>query len=245
MSYGKGGEFVDNVLLEMRMVRKTIGKKTIIDGLNLAVEKGSILALCGDNGAGKSTILRMVAGILELSSGDITVNGLSRKRDRYRYAEIIGYMPDDYRFGGGLSAEEHLAFWSKLRKAPKERVSELLERVGLSDVRRKPVSAFSKGMRQRLLFAQALLARPALLVLDEPTNGLDPFWMETFIQLVQSAKEEGQSVLFSTHQLDVAEACADRLVFLSGGRIVQEGRSASLRNLYGRTEEAPHDESHP
>ncbi|QHW35412.1 ABC transporter ATP-binding protein (plasmid) [Paenibacillus rhizovicinus] len=236
---------MDNALLEMRMVSKTIGKKPIIDGLNLRVDRGSILALCGDNGAGKSTILRMIAGILQQSSGDITVNGLSWKRDRYRYAEVIGYMPDNYRFGGGLSAEEHLAFWSKLRKAPKERVPELLELVGLSDVRRKPVSAFSKGMRQRLLFAQALLARPALLVLDEPTNGLDPFWMETFINLVQTVKNEGQSVLFSTHQLDVAESCADRLVFLSGGKIVQEGRSASLRNLYGRKDGASHDGTTP
>lgn len=234
---------MDNVILAMRSVNKAIGKQSIIDGLDLSLERGQSLALCGDNGAGKSTVLRMIAGILQPSGGEITVNGLRWKRDRYRYAAEIGYMPDDYQFGGGLSAVEHLTFWAKLRKAPKSRVAELLELVGLSSVSRKQVSSFSKGMRQRLLFAQALLIKPSLLVLDEPTNGLDPYWMETFTGLIQAVKKEGQSVLFSTHQLDVAESTADRLVFLRGGKIQQEGPVDSLRQLYGQRKERENDGS--
>jgi len=219
--------------LEIRDVRKEYGKTTILERINLQLERGQALALCGGNGAGKSTLLRMIAGIEQPTSGSIRVNGLIWRNNRKQYAQHIGYMPDDYRFGRGLSAQETLAFWAALRQAGKRRTAELLEIVGLCEVKDKPVSSFSKGMRQRLLFAQALLAKPPLLVLDEPTNGLDPYWMDTFVNLVNMVKQEGHSVIFSTHQLDVADAAADRLVFLKDGNIAREDAAHTFRTLYG------------
>lgn len=228
--------------LEVEGVRKAYGKQAVLERIDLQLQPGQAMALCGGNGAGKSTLLRMIAGIEQPTSGSIRVDGLSWRGDRRRYAERIGYMPDDYRFGQGLSALETLSFWASLRKVGPSRIAELLDRVGLSDVKHKLVSSFSKGMRQRLLFAQALLARPSLLVLDEPTNGLDPYWMHSFVELVGMAKQEGVSVLFSTHQLDIADAAADRLAFLKEGRIDMADTNTatatitaeSFRSLYER-----------
>lgn len=210
-------------VLQLTDVGKTIKGHPIIGQVSLKLHAGEVLALCGGNGAGKSTILRMITGVMQPSAGTIRVGGLQWKADRKRYAEQIGYMPDDYLFSQGLSAEETLTFWASLRKVSKSRVQETLRTVGLSEVKGKPVTSFSKGMRQRLLFAQALLAKPPLLVMDEPTNGLDPFWMESFVELVRLAKQEGHAVIFSTHQLSVAEEVADSVVFLKNGRIEREG----------------------
>jgi ABC-type multidrug transport system ATPase subunit len=109
----------------------------------------------------------------------------------------------------------------------------VLEAVGLGETGRKSVSAFSKGMRQRILFAQALLAEPPLLIMDEPTNGLDPYWMDSFATLVRQAAEAGQTVIFSTHQLALAEGLADRIAFLRGGVIELEGTPAEIRERLG------------
>ena len=207
-------------VLLMEHVRKAMRRQEVIRDFTLRAEAGQVIALLGGNGAGKSTILRLIAGILRPDAGEIRVGGLRWKDDRLAYAGRIGYMPDDYRFPGGLTAMETMAFWAKLRGLPRSRAAEALAEVGLSDTEKKPVASFSKGMRQRVLFAQALLARPPLVLLDEPTNGLDPYWMESFIRLVREAAGRGQTVLFSTHQLEIAEAAADRIVFLRDGMAV-------------------------
>ncbi len=214
-------------------VTKIIRQQTIVREASLVAEQGEALALCGPNGAGKSTLIRMIAGIAQPTHGTVTVAGYSWKRNRREYARQIGYMPDDYRFGNRLSARESLAFWAALRGVPNRRVDELLEEVGLAEAARKPASSLSKGMRQRLLFAQALLARPPVLVLDEPTNGLDPYWLETFVRLVRAVKAAGHTVIFSTHQLEVAEALADRTVLIDRGVVRNANASAlSLRSFF-------------
>jgi len=220
-------------IVEIADVSKTIKKTTIVQGINLQVQPGEVLALCGVNGAGKSTLLRMLVGIMQPTAGTIRVQGLEWKADRRAYANQLGFMPDDYRFGNSLTARETLAFWAALRDIPNERVEELLVEVGLADTGKKPVSSFSKGMRQRVLFAQALLAKPPLLVLDEPTNGLDPYWMESFVTLIRKVKEAGQTVIFSTHQLQIAEALAERVVFMSQGTIQIDDRTDHIRGGAG------------
>ncbi|MBE1445771.1 ABC transporter ATP-binding protein [Paenibacillus sp. OAS669] len=224
---------MDKPVLRLNQVAKRIQKQQIIHSVDFTLSQGQALALCGGNGAGKSTILRMIAGILQPTSGSIEVNGVSWKQNRQGYAEQIGFMPDDYMFGQGLSAEETLSFWASLRKVPKNRVQEILSTVGLHEVRAKSVASFSKGMRQRLLFAQALLTKPSLLILDEPTNGLDPYWLESFISLVRAAKRDGHTVIFSTHQLEIAEVVADHAIFLKEGRIMEEGTVSAFHQTYG------------
>ncbi|MEK3916259.1 ABC transporter ATP-binding protein [Paenibacillus sp. FSL H7-0331] len=224
---------MDNNVLELSGIRKELGGRLIIHDASLRLGQGEVLALCGGNGAGKSTLLRMVAGILQPTAGEIWIKGKTWKHDRKGYAHQIGYMPDEYLFGQGLSAEETLAFWASLRKVSSVRVSEVLKLVGLLEVRRSKVSSFSKGMRQRLLFAQALLAKPSLLIMDEPTNGLDPYWMGSFVELIRYVKSEGHAVIFSTHQLQIAESISDYVIFLKEGKIAEQGTTASLIERYG------------
>ncbi|MFS0725991.1 ABC transporter ATP-binding protein [Paenibacillus sp. 1P07SE] len=219
--------------VQMSGVRKTMQRQVVIDDLHLQAGSGEIVALCGGNGAGKSTILRMLAGVLQPDQGEIRVGVLDWRQDRLGYAAQIGYMPDDYRFSPGLTAAETMRFWARLRGLPPARAMEVLADVGLTETGRKPVSAFSKGMRQRILFAQALLSRPPLLIMDEPTNGLDPYWMESFAALVRQAAAAGQTVIFSTHQLPLAEGLADRIAFLRGGVIELEGPAAEIRARLG------------
>ncbi|WP_261800074.1 ABC transporter ATP-binding protein [Paenibacillus sp. PAMC21692] len=220
-------------LVRFNSVHKAYNNITVIEAMNLSIGRGSAVALCGGNGAGKSTLLRMLAGIMLPTSGSITVDGILWKENRKAYAEKIGYMPDDYRFSAGLTAMETMTFWAKLRGLGKERAAEVLTLVGLSNTGKKPVTSFSKGMRQRVLFGQALLAKPPLILMDEPTNGLDPYWMESFVSLVRGAAASGSTVLFSTHQLPIAETLADRIVFLKDGGIVLDGNTADIRSAYG------------
>ncbi|WP_110933510.1 ABC transporter ATP-binding protein [Paenibacillus bouchesdurhonensis] len=214
-------------------VDKVIKKQKLVENINLNIEAGSIVGLCGGNGAGKSTVLRMIAGILQPTSGEITVNQLQWKKDRKQFSQQIGYMPDDFQFSHGLTAAEALSFWAALRRVPQSRVDEVLEIVGLRDKRNKQVHTFSKGMRQRILFAQAMLGKPPLLIMDEPTNGLDPYWMSEFVRLLQNIRREGHTVLFSTHQLEIAEEIADYVVFLNNGRNYGEGTVEHFRQQYG------------
>lgn len=219
--------------VQLESVHKAYNGKTVIEDVSLSIGRGMAVALCGGNGAGKSTLLRMLAGIMLPPSGSITVDGISWRGNRRAYADKIVYMPDDYKFSAGLTAMETMLFWARLRGLGKERAAEVLSLVGLSDTGSKAVSSFSKGMRQRVLFAQALLARPPLLIMDEPTNGLDPYWMETFVALVRRTVAEGSTVLLSTHQLPIAESLADRILFLQGGGVVLDGGTEEIRNGYG------------
>ncbi|AZK48127.1 ABC transporter ATP-binding protein [Paenibacillus lentus] len=214
-------------------VNKVIQKQKLVDNINLNIDAGSIVGLCGGNGAGKSTVLRMIAGIMQPTSGEISVNRIQWKKDRKQFSQQIGYMPDDFQFSHGLTAAEILSFWAALRRVPQTRVDEVLGIVGLEDKRNEQVHTFSKGMRQRILFAQAMLGKPPLLIMDEPTNGLDPYWMNEFVRLLQKIKSEGHTVLFSTHQLDIAEEVADYVVFLNNGRNYGEGTVEYFREQYG------------
>ncbi|MED5018042.1 ABC transporter ATP-binding protein [Paenibacillus chibensis] len=223
---------MDKVRVSVTGVSKTIKNQAVVSDISFALSEGSILACCGGNGAGKSTLLRMLAGITRPSSGEIAVNGMRWSENRIAYARQIGYMPDDYLFHHGLTAREMLSFWAALRKVPKSRVSEVLSRVGLEEQANKKVDTFSKGMRQRVLFAQALIGQPVLLLMDEPTNGLDPFWTQEFVKQLKQLREEGCSIIFSTHQLDVAEEAADQVIFMNNGINVGSGSVESFKHRY-------------
>lgn len=213
-------------------VGKRIGKSTLLHPCSLEAAAGEIVALCGGNGAGKSTLIRMIAGLSLPTEGEVRLDGISWRQNRKAYADLLGYMPDDFSFGSALTAEETLRFYASLRGVDNGRVEELLRTVGLADVRYRKVSAYSKGMRQRLLFAQAMLAKPALLLLDEPTNGLDPYWMEQFGMLAKQAAAAGQTIVFSTHQLNVAENIADQVLFMDAGYVRYAGACLPLRERY-------------
>lgn len=224
---------MDSPLLKLAEISKVYGEKVTLNKVNLQVNKGEIIALCGGNGTGKSTLLRIIVGTIAPDHGTISVNGASYTEQQKEYSNYIGYMPDDFQFNQALTAFEQLYFWAKLKRIDKKRVQEVLEEVGLTDVAQKKASSFSKGMKQRLMLAQALLAKPALLIMDEPTNGLDPYWMQTFITNIKQAKTNGQSIIFSTHQLQIAEALADRVIFLENGSFILDGYLEELKQEHG------------
>ncbi|MDF2936020.1 MAG: yxlF 1 [Paenibacillaceae bacterium] len=222
------------MILELDGVKKDIRSRTVVQPVDYRLPAGQVLALCGGNGAGKSTILRIVAGISEPTSGTVRLGGRTWKEDRKGCSSILGYMPDDFQFGQALTAGETLEFYAALRgKAALKRVDAVLEEVGLTSVRNGKVASFSKGMRQRLLFGQALLGEPELLVLDEPTNGLDPYWLQAFAELINRRKEQGQSVIFSTHQLEAAEWTADHVMFIHEGMVSMAGPMEEFRSRFG------------
>lgn len=220
-------------VLHVNKLCKVMKGKALVQNVSFTIHAGQILALCGGNGAGKSTVLRMVAGIMLPTSGEVSVNGQSPTSKRTRFAEQIGYMPDDFRFSHSLSAEETLQFWADLKNVGTDRVIDVLDMVGLGNHKKQRVTTFSKGMRQRLLFAQAVLSKPPLLIMDEPTNGLDPYWMQEFAQLMKSIRAEGQMVVFSTHQLEIAEDVADEVVFLNQGQQADFGPTSRFRERFG------------
>ncbi len=221
-----------DTVLKVERIGKTIGGKDVLQPCSLLAGQGEIIALCGGNGAGKSTLIRIVAGITQPTRGYVRICGRQWSDDRKQYADSIGYMPDEFLFGSALTAHETMRFYASLRRAKTSHVEELLRAVGLYEVRNRKISTFSKGMRQRLLFAQAMLAKPALLLLDEPTNGLDPFWMDEFGRLIRQAAADGQTVLFSTHQLNIAELYADRALFMDDGFVRHEGEVRALSHQY-------------
>lgn len=229
-----GSRTEDQPVLVLDAISKTIKGKTIVSPFSFSLPQGSVLALCGGNGAGKSTILRMIAGISQPTSGSIQVNGVIWKRNRREYSSAVGFMPDDFSFGQSLTAGETIEFYAALRGAEaKKRVDSVLEEVGLQENRSMRVSSFSKGMRQRLLFGIALLGDPELLVLDEPTNGLDPYWLQAFVGLVNDRKKRGKSVVFSTHHLESAEMTADYAILLHAGQISQAGAMKDFTDRFG------------
>lgn len=194
-------------------VKKVYSSNNGLHGINFELNSGRIIALAGGNGAGKSTLIRLLIGEEEYDSGELQwENGVS-----------IKYMPDDINFPPTLTAFEILQLLAHLKKLPKSSVEEVLKRVGLWEHRKQHVRQFSKGMRQRLNLAQSLLGDEKLLILDEPTNGLDLLWIAELKQILQEQKELGKTILFSTHLLSFAEELADDVLLLHDGQILMNG----------------------
>ncbi|WP_110113156.1 ABC transporter ATP-binding protein [Bacillus sp. CGMCC 1.16541] len=189
--------------------------------LTFTATSGECIVLCGGNGAGKSTLLSLLSGSASLSSGQIRLDDISLEKNRHQYLQRVSFMPDDFHAQGYLKVKEFLSFYAKIRKISKERVEEVLHIVGLKDKQDVLVHQLSKGMKQRLLLGQALLPKSNVILLDEPTNGLDPYWITRFIEIIQQIKREGSIVIFSTHMMDVAAELASRVLFLDSGHVVK------------------------
>ena len=221
--FGKEGINVSDTILHVEQVEKGIHGKTILQPISFKLKSGRALALCGGSGAGKSTLIRMIVGLTQTTKGEITLNGMTKKSHKKQYVKSIGYMPDDFQFQSAVTAKETIKFYADLKGVNQQRIDAIIKQVGLTEHLNKSMGAFSKGMRQRMLLAQALLTNPPLIVLDEPTNGLDPYWVKSFGNMILDAKKRGQTVVFSTHDLHVAEEIADDIIFLYDGKVISSG----------------------
>ncbi len=206
--------------LEIKRASKVFKKNIALHPFSLQVEAGECIALCGGNGAGKSTLLHIIAGISSPGEGTVIIEDVDILKDRKKYVSLIGYMPDEFYAQETLTVHEFLSFYAAFRNTPPTRITEVITILGLEEKKDELVKHLSKGMRQRLLFGQAWAAQPAVLILDEPTNGLDPYWIDIFITLLKKTKSSGSTIIFSTHMMDVASEVADRVLFMEDGKLV-------------------------
>ena len=210
-------------VLETRGLSKRFGRggsaQTAVDHVSLYVEEGKVYGLLGPNGAGKSTTLKMVTGVLHPSEGQMLFEGRPwRRDDLYRIGSLVEQPP----LYQNLTARENLRVRTTLLGLPEERIDEVLGAVGLTDTGTKRAGRFSMGMRQRLGIALALLVHPRLLILDEPTNGLDPIGIEDLRGLIRSFPKQGITVLLSSHILGEVQHTADAVGIIVGGRLAYE-----------------------
>lgn len=201
-------------------ISKQYNKYNRVGKISLSVNKGEIFALCGGNGAGKSTFIKVITGVIKGDSGEIIIDGVSMHPKSMEYRKLFSYMPDNMLFPPQLTGKEALTYFAKLRDVSLERVDEMLDLVGLKDVQDQYIKHYSKGMQQRLSFAQALLPDSPLIILDEPTNGLDPYWFYRFKEIIKAEKNKGKGILFTTHVLSLVEEIANEVAFMESGKLI-------------------------
>lgn len=208
-----------NEWIKIEGLAKHYSESKKITDISLTIEKPEIFALCGGNGAGKSTLIKMLTGIMKPTSGKVLMEGKEVDPQSSEFKKLFSYMPDEMLFPRQLTGLEVLTFFARLRSINAEKVKEVLQQVGLYDVRNMQIKQYSKGMQQRLSLAQVLLPDVPLRILDEPTNGLDPFWVFRFKEIMQEEKRQGRTIFFTTHILGLVEELADRAAFIHEGEI--------------------------
>ena len=205
-----------------------------LTNVSATVPLGKVIGLLGHNGAGKSTLIKLILGLIKPSSGHVEVLGQSPwGNEAVALRRRIGYLPESVAFYGNLTGTEVITYLAKLKRAPRQQVDEMLQRVGLDAAKDRRVSTYSKGMRQRLGLAQALLASPELVVLDEPTAGLDPQATRELYEIVGKLRNEGHSVLVSSHVLAELEPHIDSALILRQGELLAAGSVSELRRQSG------------
>lgn len=219
--------------LKIENLHKSIGKNKIINGLSMSIPENTIFGFLGKNGAGKTTTMKMILGFLKKDEGSIKVFGEEVSFGQSKTNRFIGYLPDVPEFYGYMTAEEYLNLCGSITGLSKNEIEnkseELLELVGLRDVNKR-ISGYSRGMKQRLGIAQALLNSPKLLICDEPTSALDPLGRKEILDIILKIKDS-TTVIFSTHILSDVEAICDHVVVLDKGKNVLEGSIDELKNI--------------
>jgi Cu-processing system ATP-binding protein len=210
---------------------KHFGRVKALREVSFALPPGELVALAGPNGAGKTTLLKLTLGLVRPSRGTIQILGEDPAACSLTTRRQLGYLPENVAFNDALTGRETLLFYARLKREPAEASLSLLERVELTAAARRRVATYSKGMRQRLGLAQALLGNPRALLLDEPTSGLDPAFRERFYELVRELRDRGTTVLLSSHALTELEERADRIIIMKEGIIVANATLGDLRRV--------------
>lgn len=214
--------------LETKNLTKKFRRQVAVDSIDLKIEEGSIYGFLGPNGAGKSTTLKMITGLLHPTEGEIFINGHKWSR---KDLKDIGVLIESPAFYGNLTARENLKVHTKLLGLPDSRIEEVLNIVDLKDTGKKKSGEFSLGMKQRLGIAIALLNSPKLLILDEPTNGLDPLGIQKLRDLIKSLKDEGMTIILSSHILAEVEQIAEYIGIIYKGQLKYQDRIKKDQDL--------------
>jgi ABC-2 type transport system ATP-binding protein len=220
------------LVIETKDLTKRYGDLTAVDNLNLKVYEGEVFGLLGPNGSGKTTTILMLLGLTEPTSGSVRVLGFDPARQPLSVKSRVGYLPELVGFYDDLTARENMIYIAKLNGLPRreayQRIEQALEQVGLEEVADKPVATFSRGMCQRLGLAEILIKKPKLIILDEPTQGLDPEGAREFLELIRKLKGQGITILLSSHILSQVQRICDRVGLFYRGKKVLEGSVSEL-----------------
>lgn len=220
-------------MLTVKDVKKSFGSKSVVDGLSFSIPENSIFGFIGENGAGKTTTMKMILGLMKTDQGEIYVNGEKVIYGNTPTNKVIGYLPDVPEFYSYMTPREYLRFCGDISgldpRETKNRVEELLGRVGLAH-ENKRIKGFSRGMKQRLGIAQALMGKPKLLICDEPTSALDPLGRKELLDILAEARDE-TTIMFSTHILSDVEKICDRIAILHQGKVAFTGTMGDIKRF--------------
>jgi len=222
---------VSAATIRVREVTKRFGKVDAVRAASFDLQQGETVALVGHNGAGKTTLIKLMLGLIRPTSGSIEVLGDDPAAGQFAARRQLGFLPENVAFNPGLTGRETLAFYARLKRQPAFGIAPLLDRVGLTAAADRRVGTYSKGMRQRLGLAQALLGEPRVLLLDEPTTGLDPALRQSFYDTVEELRGRGATVLLSSHALTELEERAGRVIIMNRGIKVADGSLGELRRI--------------
>lgn len=225
-------------VIEAKGLVKSYGKTEVLKGINLKVERGSMLALLGPNGAGKTTTVRILSTLIDFNSGKVTVEGHDVVKQANKVREVIGLTGQSAAIDELLTGRENLVMMGQLyrltRTSAKARAQELLEDFDLVKAADRPAKTYSGGMRRRLDLAVSLIATPPVIFLDEPTTGLDPRSRLAMWSIIKKLMENGTTILLTTQYLEEADQLADRIVVIDGGKVIAEGTATELKRKVGR-----------
>ena len=227
---------MSNVVIETRGLTKRYDDVVAVDHLDLTLYEGEIFGMLGPNGSGKTTTILMALGLTEPTSGEVRVLGLDPARQPLSVKARVGYIPDQVGFYDDLTAVENLMYTARLNGIPRKealtRIEDALTRLGLGEVMDRPVKTYSRGMRQRLAVADVLIKQPGMIIMDEPTQGLDPEGAHEFLDIIRQLKEEGITVLLASHLLHQVQEVCDRVGLFHKGRMALSGTVEELAQQY-------------
>lgn len=227
----------NDMSLEIKNLTKKFGEQTALNDINITIEKNEIIGLLGPNGAGKSTLMKSIVGVLKIDEGQILFNKKDIISHELESKKNIGFLPENNPLYMEMFVKEYLNFVANIHQVPNSRVEEVIELVGITPEKSKKISQLSKGYKQRVGLAQAILHQPDLLILDEPTNGLDP---NQIIEIRNVIKEIGKekTVILSTHIMQEVEALCSRVILIHKGNIVMDSPIEEFKGKFESLEEA-------
>jgi ABC-2 type transport system ATP-binding protein len=227
-------------ILTTKDLRKSFGELTAVQGISFSVLRGEIFSLLGPNGAGKTTTISMLSCLLQPTSGSAIIDGHAIPQASMAVRQIIGVVPQEIALYDELTARQNLHFWGRMYdmqgKALKNRIDEVLEQVNLADRANDRVATYSGGMKRRINIAVGLLHKPKLLFMDEPTVGIDPQSRRRILDMVKELRDQGMTILYTTHYMEEAEDLSDRVGIIDHGRLIALGTQPELKQVVGQQE---------
>ena len=224
-------------IISIKNLHKNYGEKEVLKGINLEIYPGQVIGYIGPNGAGKSTTVKILCGLLPDYDGDITIKGLELKSNTMRLKSMIGYVPELAELYDVLTPAEFLSFMGAMYNLPEadtlDRINKILTAFGLGENIHQRMDTFSKGMKQKVLIASGILHNPEIVILDEPLSGLDANSVLIIKDLLQRLAQEGKTIFYCSHMMDIVEKVSDKIILIDQGVIVAEGSMSELKSKLG------------